>query len=172
MRNMSSNIPWYAQAMQKGFRAFDRLNLDTSIVTAFKKNNQLNVEPISHIDYDGNNGFWRLLFKTGFRNVEPPEIRTRTELSFFEKMAQYFRVLKQFSEKSRCFSEDSKTIIESWNIQSIPLTPVRNSFHPQNLSMQTIGLADSLGHALYFNSFSIDEVKSIREAATKLCSHF
>jgi hypothetical protein len=162
---MSNNLPWYAQAMQKGFRAFDGLNLDTSIITAFKKNNQLNVEPISHVDYDGNNGFWRLLFNTGFKNVVPPDIRTRTTLTFFEKMAQYFRVLKQFSEKSRCFRSDSKLIIDSWGLQSNQETQVGILSSPQKSALQTIGLADYLGHALFFASISINEVKRMREHA-------
>jgi hypothetical protein len=156
-------MKFISKAMQKGFLAFERLNLDVSIVQAVNDSRSLKISSLSHSIYDGNNGFWKFISENGAEHIQPPSIKIRAALSFFEKLDQYFRVLHQFKKTSCTFKSNVSELIETKAHE--PTVSMNKQQNTKNQSVQNIGLADFFGNSMYFETYTEDETEQAKKIA-------
>lgn len=109
-------------AFKRSFHLFAELGFDTSILYAAKDVTGIQTIEIPHSDYDGMNGLVKLLTDKGqITETSFPPVPPRDESGFlvkwFKRIIQFFRVLVQFSRKSREWKEKPRcesTIVCDW----------------------------------------------------------
>ena len=93
-------------AFARSFRLFSALGFDTSIVYAQQMKTMAREIEISHIEYDGMNGYVAQLMATGAYQADsfpsiPPRKKSFFLITFFQRLFQYVKVLWQFSRPSQ-----------------------------------------------------------------------
>lgn len=134
--------------MEHSFKIFAQLGYDVSIRFGHCINGKWEETELSHISFDGINGFTKLLTDQG--KILPtsfPQLRERPERSFFQKWTnrfrQYFRTVGQFSKPSRQWRLKraplpAGTFVSSWRLLSVAETQLfRACSQSQGVSLNT-----------------------------------